>query len=82
VVGRTGLLEHGVTVKLRVRRGVVAAVEEFLVCFPHAVIGKWMPWNLAPGQSATIGERGQEDGINSAFLLQNVENPVGPLIGE
>ena len=51
MVGGAGLLQHRVAIELGMRRGVVAAVEELLVRFLHAVVGKRMPRNLPPGQA-------------------------------
>src|SRR5262245_50713750 len=64
------------------RRGVVAAVKSFLVGLLFAVIGKRLAGNLPSAESASVGERGEENRVERAALLKNVEHLIDTFIDE
>ena len=80
VVRGAGLVQHGVPVELRMRRGVIAAVKSLLVRFLRAVVGKRLPRDLAPSQAPAIRERGKVDRIDGTPLLEEIEDFVGAFI--
>src|SRR4051812_22398845 len=73
VVGSTRLFERGIAIEFGMRRGVVAAVKIEII-FLLAVVGQRAVPYLSAGDAASIGERGEEDGIHSAFFLKDIEN--------
>src|SRR2546423_12929285 len=74
MIGSARLLENGVCVKLRVRRGIISAVEKLFIGFLFAMVWKPLPGDLTARQAATVGKSGQENGINRPALLQNIEH--------
>ena len=82
VVRGAGLLQWRMAIKLSVRRGVIAAVEEFHVRFLRPMVGKGMAWNLPPSQASTVGEGRQKEGVCAGALLEDVERLAGAFVHE
>jgi len=82
MVWRPGLFEPGVLIELRMRRGVVAAVERLLIGLLLSVIGKRLTGHLASPQPASIGEGRQKNRVHRAAFLEQVEHLLGALVHE
>src|SRR5258705_9688504 len=74
MIGRSRLFEGRPGVKLWVRRGVIAAVEKAFVGLLFAVVGKGMPGNLAAGETTSVGEGRQKNGVDGAAFPEDVEH--------
>src|SRR5262245_38121421 len=74
VVRRAGLLQRGILIELRVRRGVVTAVKGLLVGLGFSVVGERLPWNLSPRQPATVVQSREDNRIDPPALLQDVQD--------
>src|SRR5712671_6270965 len=64
------------------RNGIVATVERFLVGFLAAMVGKRLARNLAASETSPVGEGGQKNRVDRAFLLEDVEHLLSPFIDE
>src|SRR5689334_20986710 len=82
MIGGARLFEDGVLVELWVGRRVVAAVEDFVVVFLDAMVGQGLAGDLPAGDASAVGERGEEDGVGAAALLDDVEDLVDSFIDE
>ena len=80
MVGRAGLFQNCVPVKIRVRRRVIAAVESLLDGLLLAVVGKRMARNLPPAQPAAVGERRQENRVHRGAFLKDIEHRLVALV--
>src|SRR5207253_1453313 len=81
VVRRLEVLEDRVFVELRVRRRVIAAVEVVVVIL-DAVIGKWIGTQLAADYAVTVGEGGEEQGVDIRPFLEDIEHLLHAFIEE
>src|SRR5262249_39315953 len=81
-VRRAKILEHGAGVVLRVACGVASSVEAVGVILLNSVVGQGLARHLATGNSAPIGEHGKHQGIDTALLLQNVQDLVYSFVYE
>src|ERR1019366_4314785 len=62
-IGRAKVLKNGVLVVLGMDLGVTATLERVGIVFLFAVIGQGLSGNLPAGDSAAVGERGNEDRV-------------------
>jgi len=76
------LFQHGVSIKLGMCRGIVAAVENPFVRLLRTVVGKWMSGNLPPGQPATVRESRQVNRVHGTALLKNLRRFFRALVHE
>ena len=73
MIGRAKVLQHGVLVILRMRRGKISAVEIQIV-FLFAVIRQRLSGNLPSGNSPPIGEYRKKERIHASALLQHIQH--------
>ncbi len=81
VVGRFCLFERRVTVKLRMRRGEIAAVKIQIV-FLFSVIRQRAVRHLPAPDAAAVSECGQKDRVRGTAFLKNVQHLLGAFIHE
>jgi hypothetical protein len=79
VIRRPGLLERRALIKFRVQRGEIAAMK-IRVLFLLAMVRQRLPRHLPAADSASVGERRQEQGVHRSALLQNIQHLLGALI--
>ena len=64
------------------RRGIISAAKAFLIRLLFSVIREWLSRNLPPTQPASVRERGQENRVYRAFLLEDVERRFDAFVHE
>ena len=79
VIGRLGVPDDCVLIELRMRRGIVAAMESLVVSL-HAVIWKGVAFELPARDAVSICEGGQKERVDIRFLLQDIEYFFGALV--
>ena len=62
--------------------GVAAAVESVGIVLLLAVIGQGLSRDLAAGDAAAVGEGGDEQRVDGALRLQDVEHRLDALVDE
>ena len=62
--------------------GVAATVEGVGVVLLLAVIGQRLSGNLTSSDAAAVGEGGDEERVDSAFFLQDVEHRLDAFVDE
>ena len=80
MVRRARLFQRRILVKLGVRRGVIAAVIKGRVGFRFSMIGIRLARDLPSGQAASVGEGRQENSVDRALLLKNIQRRLDPFV--
>src|SRR2546421_1415836 len=82
MIRRASFFQDGVLVKTGMWGRIVAASERSFIGLLLAMVRKRLAGNLPSTQAASVGKGGQENSINRAALLQDVNDLLGALVHE